>query len=82
MKLMFFLYIVFHSAEMLVNLSIPWVILGHSERRALLNESNEVSYVMMPLVLLFTYYSIFSLPSAIYSFTICIPVFIFVVCWR
>ncbi|KAF6148100.1 hypothetical protein GIB67_024275, partial [Kingdonia uniflora] len=29
------------SAEMLVNLSIPWVILGHSERRALLNESNE-----------------------------------------
>lgn len=35
----------FHSAEMLVNLSIPWVIIGHSERRALLNESNEVSYV-------------------------------------
>ncbi|WCJ38732.1 triosephosphate isomerase [Euphorbia peplus] len=29
------------SAEMLVNLSIPWVILGHSERRALLSESNE-----------------------------------------
>jgi triosephosphate isomerase len=29
------------SAEMLVNLGIPWVILGHSERRALLNESNE-----------------------------------------
>ncbi|KAL2481148.1 WRKY transcription factor 44 [Abeliophyllum distichum] len=29
------------SAEMLVNLDIPWVILGHSERRALLNESNE-----------------------------------------
>ncbi|KZV26117.1 Triosephosphate isomerase family protein [Dorcoceras hygrometricum] len=29
------------SAEMLVNLSIPWVILGHSERRALLAESNE-----------------------------------------
>ncbi|KAL8129885.1 hypothetical protein V2J09_019040 [Rumex salicifolius] len=29
------------SAEMLVNLSIPWVIIGHSERRALLNESNE-----------------------------------------
>ncbi|XP_048234561.1 triosephosphate isomerase, cytosolic [Ricinus communis] len=29
------------SAEMLLNLSIPWVILGHSERRALLNESNE-----------------------------------------
>ncbi|KAK9176055.1 hypothetical protein WN944_028068 [Citrus x changshan-huyou] len=28
------------SAEMLVNLGIPWVILGHSERRALLNESN------------------------------------------
>ncbi|CAK7325697.1 unnamed protein product [Dovyalis caffra] len=29
------------SAEMLVNLEIPWVILGHSERRSLLNESNE-----------------------------------------
>ncbi|KAJ4978784.1 hypothetical protein NE237_009564 [Protea cynaroides] len=29
------------SAEMLVNLGIPWVILGHSERRLLLNESNE-----------------------------------------
>lgn len=29
------------SAEMLVNLEIPWVILGHSERRALLNETNE-----------------------------------------
>lgn len=29
------------SAEMLVNLNIPWVILGHSERRALLSESNE-----------------------------------------
>ncbi|KAI3832755.1 hypothetical protein MKW98_002301 [Papaver atlanticum] len=29
------------SAEMLASLNIPWVILGHSERRALLNESNE-----------------------------------------
>ncbi|KMZ66002.1 Triose-phosphate isomerase [Zostera marina] len=29
------------SAEMLVNLGVPWVILGHSERRALLSESNE-----------------------------------------
>ncbi|CAL9134286.1 triosephosphate isomerase, cytosolic [Musa acuminata AAA Group] len=29
------------SAEMLVNLDIPWVILGHSERRLLLSESNE-----------------------------------------
>ncbi|KAJ4846970.1 Triosephosphate isomerase, cytosolic [Turnera subulata] len=29
------------SAEMLANLGVPWVILGHSERRALLNESNE-----------------------------------------
>ncbi|CAN6977765.1 unnamed protein product [Brassica rapa subsp. trilocularis] len=29
------------TGEMLVNLDIPWVILGHSERRALLNESNE-----------------------------------------
>ncbi|KAM0953325.1 putative triose-phosphate isomerase [Dioscorea sansibarensis] len=29
------------SAEMLVDLGIPWVILGHSERRLLLGESNE-----------------------------------------
>ncbi|XP_006643754.1 triosephosphate isomerase, cytosolic [Oryza brachyantha] len=29
------------SAEMLVNLGVPWVILGHSERRSLLGESNE-----------------------------------------
>ncbi|CAH9104120.1 unnamed protein product [Cuscuta epithymum] len=30
------------SAEMLVNLEIPWVILGHSERRLILGESDEV----------------------------------------
>ncbi|KAL2898983.1 Triosephosphate isomerase cytosolic [Bienertia sinuspersici] len=29
------------SAEMLVNLGISWVIVGHSERRALLNETND-----------------------------------------
>ena len=29
------------SAEMLANLGVPWVILGHSERRALLGESND-----------------------------------------
>ncbi|PWA34654.1 Aldolase-type TIM barrel [Artemisia annua] len=29
------------SAEMLANLGVPWVILGHSERRALLGETNE-----------------------------------------
>lgn len=29
------------SAEMLVNLGIPWVILGHSERRLILGESSE-----------------------------------------
>ncbi|PKI36439.1 triosephosphate isomerase, cytosolic-like isoform X2 [Punica granatum] len=29
------------SAEMLINSNIPWVIVGHSERRLLLNESNE-----------------------------------------
>ncbi|CAI9092396.1 OLC1v1027623C1 [Oldenlandia corymbosa var. corymbosa] len=29
------------SAEMLVNLGVPWVIIGHSERRQLLGESNE-----------------------------------------
>lgn len=37
----------FDSAEMLVNLGIPWVIIGHSERRALLNESNEVSVMIV-----------------------------------
>ncbi|KAG6554608.1 hypothetical protein Mapa_003626 [Marchantia paleacea] len=30
------------SAEMLMNLNIPWVILGHSERRTLLGESDEM----------------------------------------
>uniref|UniRef100_M8AXJ0 Triosephosphate isomerase, cytosolic n=1 Tax=Aegilops tauschii TaxID=37682 RepID=M8AXJ0_AEGTA len=29
------------SAEMLVNLGVPWVILGHSERRSLMGESSE-----------------------------------------
>ncbi|KAL8516244.1 hypothetical protein ACS0TY_014781 [Phlomoides rotata] len=29
------------SVGMLVNLGVPWVILGHSERRLILNESNE-----------------------------------------
>ncbi|KAL5538213.1 hypothetical protein UlMin_045405 [Ulmus minor] len=29
------------SAEILVNLGIPWVIIGHSERRLILGESNE-----------------------------------------
>ncbi|KMZ68348.1 Triose-phosphate isomerase [Zostera marina] len=29
------------SAEMLINLGVPWVIVGHSERRTLLKESNE-----------------------------------------
>ncbi|KAI3677247.1 hypothetical protein L1987_86870 [Smallanthus sonchifolius] len=31
------------SAEMIVNLVIPWVIINHSESRALLNENNEIS---------------------------------------
>jgi len=30
------------SVDILVNLGIPWVILGHSERRLLLNEDKEV----------------------------------------
>lgn len=30
---------------MLVNMDIPWVIIGHSERRLILGESNEVSHV-------------------------------------
>ncbi|GMN24186.1 hypothetical protein TIFTF001_000450 [Ficus carica] len=47
------------SAEMLVNLRIPWVILGHSERRLLLNESNEVRReALQKLDLLFPIYSI------------------------
>ncbi|PQQ11699.1 hypothetical protein Pyn_33443 [Prunus yedoensis var. nudiflora] len=32
------------SAEMLVNLGIPWVIVGHSERKLILNESNGKEY--------------------------------------
>jgi len=38
------------SAEMLVNLGVPYVILGHSERRTILNESNEVSPGMRTLI--------------------------------
>ena len=38
----FFCFPIFLSAERLVNLGVPWVILGHSERRALIKESNEV----------------------------------------
>nr|KJB21625.1 hypothetical protein B456_004G005000 [Gossypium raimondii] len=35
------------SAEMLVNLGIPWVIIGHSERRALLNfVGDKVAYAV------------------------------------
>ncbi|KAL6582362.1 hypothetical protein OROMI_006376 [Orobanche minor] len=30
-----------YYAEMLVNMDIPWVIVGHSERRELLGETNE-----------------------------------------
>jgi hypothetical protein len=31
-----------HSGEMLVDAGIPWVVLGHSERRTLCGETNEV----------------------------------------
>ncbi len=30
---------------MLEDIKVPWVVLGHSERRALLNESEEVSLI-------------------------------------
>ena len=30
------------SADMLEDIKVPWVILGHSERRSLLKESEEV----------------------------------------
>lgn len=37
-----------------MNLGIPWVIIGHSERRLILNESNEVTTdAIRPLHLLF-----------------------------
>ncbi|OAE29298.1 hypothetical protein AXG93_3102s1240 [Marchantia polymorpha subsp. ruderalis] len=36
------------SAEMLMNLNVPWVILGHSERRTLLGESDEVNGRVFP----------------------------------
>lgn len=39
--------LIFCSAEMLVDLNVPWVILGHSERRALLNETNEVILLLI-----------------------------------
>ncbi|KAH8520364.1 hypothetical protein H0E87_001715 [Populus deltoides] len=43
------------SAEMLVNLGIPWVILGHSERRSLLNESNEIAVFLNHIAYVYPY---------------------------
>lgn len=37
------------SAEMLANLHVPWVILGHSERRSLCGETDAVSGVLLGL---------------------------------
>ena len=37
--------VLYPSADMLEDIKVPWVILGHSERRALLNESEEVSLI-------------------------------------
>lgn len=39
-----------NSAEMLVNLGVPWVIIGHSERRQILQETNEVQSVLLSLI--------------------------------
>lgn len=41
------------SAEILADLGIPWVILGHSERRALIGESSEVRHLSshIPLII-------------------------------
>ncbi|KAM2783180.1 hypothetical protein COP1_012692 [Malus domestica] len=49
------------SAEMLVNLEVPWVIPGHFERRLILDESNEfvadkVAYALSQGVKLITVY--------------------------
>lgn len=35
------------SADILADLGLKWVILGHSERRALLKESSEVRYLLV-----------------------------------
>ena len=61
------------SAEMLINLSIPWVILGHSERRALLGESNEVN--------IFAYFFKEN-TSAIMVILIMLKMAVSKVCWR
>ncbi len=37
-----------YSADMLEDIQVPWVILGHSERRSLLNESEDVSSSFLP----------------------------------
>jgi hypothetical protein len=63
-----------------VNLQVPWVILGHSERRALLGESNDVSlfsfcvgrWICVDLVdffccIVYIFLSIFSAVLSIYS---------------
>lgn len=49
---------------MLVNLGIPWVIVGHSERRLLLGESNEVTfqgqnYMMYESLIVTTIYHVY-----------------------
>lgn len=36
-------FVMYCSADMLEDIKVPWVILGHSERRSLLKESEEVS---------------------------------------
>lgn len=46
---------------MLVNLDIPWVILGHSERRALLGESNEVLTVELYFLFNMKFYILISI---------------------
>lgn len=42
---------------MLINVGVTWVIIGHSERRALLKESNEVSKYPVKTVI-YIYYSL------------------------
>jgi hypothetical protein len=45
----------FYSPEMLKEAGCTWVILGHSERRTLFNEDDEVKKILINFLILFKF---------------------------
>ena len=85
--------IYFNSAEMLANLGVPWVIIGHSERRLILNESSEVNQIvtwMQIWRIMYTYLLtalIIFVSNSVHIFDklcthICCDIFVNAVYWR